>query len=181
PYPTVSNLLDLDAAKRMIRRTAREASLVVVYMHAGAAGSAREHVTRREEHFVGEDRGNPYRFAHMAVDNGADLVIASGPHVLRGMELYRHRLIAYSLGDFAGYHNFSTDGVLGMSGILRVSIGPNGWFRCGRFVSVKLNDEGHPSHDYTRRAARLVARLSREDFGSSAPAISGTGRIGRPR
>jgi hypothetical protein len=180
PYPNESYLLDLDTARRRIRRAAMKADLVVVYMHAGAEGSDQQHVTRREEYAFGEDRGNPYRFAHMAVDNGADLVLASGPHVLRGMELYRHRLIAYSLGDFSSYHNFNTDGVLGLSGVLRVTIGPKGWFRGGRFVSVKLNDAGRPSHDYSREAAHLVARLSREDFGGHAPRIEVDGRIEDP-
>ena len=42
----------------------------------------------------------------MAVRAGADLVLGSGPHVLRAMEIYRGRLIAYSLGNFSGFHNF---------------------------------------------------------------------------
>jgi Putative enzyme of poly-gamma-glutamate biosynthesis (capsule formation) len=45
-------------------------------------------VTGREEIYLGEDRGNPEAFAHMAIDAGASLVIASGPHVLRGMQFY---------------------------------------------------------------------------------------------
>jgi poly-gamma-glutamate capsule biosynthesis protein CapA/YwtB (metallophosphatase superfamily) len=35
-----------------------------------------------------------------AVDAGADLVLGSGPHVLRGIEIYKGRPIFYSLGDF---------------------------------------------------------------------------------
>ena len=42
-------------------------------------------MTGREEYYLGEDRGNPEAFAHMAIDAGASLVVASGPHVLRGM------------------------------------------------------------------------------------------------
>jgi len=44
----------------------------------------------------------PYQrdFAHRAIDWGADLVIGHHPHVLQGLELYRDRLIAYSLGNF---------------------------------------------------------------------------------
>ena len=36
------------------------------------------------------------------IDAGADLIFGHGPHVLRGMEFYKGRLIAYSLGNFAG-------------------------------------------------------------------------------
>ncbi|HQR45654.1 MAG TPA: CapA family protein [Thermoanaerobaculia bacterium] len=35
-----------------------------------------------------------------AVDAGADLVLGSGPHVLRGIEIYKGKPIFYSLGDF---------------------------------------------------------------------------------
>ncbi len=35
-----------------------------------------------------------------AIEAGADLVIGTGPHVLRGIELYQGRPIFYSLGDF---------------------------------------------------------------------------------
>jgi len=177
PYSNVSNLLDLLAAAALIHTAGRRADLVVAYMHAGAEGASRTHVTGLEEFFLGEDRGNPEAFAHMAVRQGADLVLASGPHVLRGMEIYRHHLIAYSLGDFASFHNFNTDGVLGLSAVLRVTLGPNGWFRDGRIVSVKLNDEGRPAHDRSGAAARLIARLSHQDFGARGVRVLAHGRI----
>lgn len=41
------------------------------------------------------------RLAHLAIDNGADLVLGHHPHVLQGLEIYNKRLIAYSLGNFA--------------------------------------------------------------------------------
>ena len=37
----------------------------------------------------------------LAIDQGADLVIAHHPHVTQGFELYKGKLIAYSLGNFA--------------------------------------------------------------------------------
>jgi poly-gamma-glutamate synthesis protein (capsule biosynthesis protein) len=39
-------------------------------------------------------------FAHAAIDAGADLFVASGPHVLRGIEIYKGKPIFYSLGNF---------------------------------------------------------------------------------
>ena len=39
-------------------------------------------------------------FAHMAIDNGVDLVLGHHPHVLQGIEKYRDRYIVYSLGNF---------------------------------------------------------------------------------
>jgi poly-gamma-glutamate synthesis protein (capsule biosynthesis protein) len=40
------------------------------------------------------------QFAHAAVDAGADVVVGSGPHVLRGIEIYKGKVIFYSLGNF---------------------------------------------------------------------------------
>ncbi len=40
-------------------------------------------------------------FAHVAIDAGADLILGHHPHILQGIEIYRNRLIAYSLGNFA--------------------------------------------------------------------------------
>ena len=101
-------------------------------------------MTGREELFLGEDRGNAEAFAHMAIDAGASLVIASGPHVLRGMQFYKGRLIAYSLGDFASYGDFATSGDLDLSVILRVTLSPAGRFEQARVYPVELAGAGWP-------------------------------------
>ncbi|HXY72464.1 MAG TPA: CapA family protein [Actinomycetota bacterium] len=180
PYGYTASLLDLPAARALIRTAAERADVVVVYMHAGAEGAGETHVTGREEVYDGEDRGNPRAFAHMAVDAGADLVIASGPHVLRGMEFYRHRLIAYSLGNFAGYQDYSVDGVLGISAVLRVTMASDGAFVVARLVPVRLVGAGQPEPDPSDAAIRLVQSLSKKDFGPHAARISAGGVISSP-
>ena len=40
------------------------------------------------------------KLAHLAIDEGADLVIGHHPHVLEGVEKYKGKYIAYSLGNF---------------------------------------------------------------------------------
>ncbi|MBS1676857.1 MAG: CapA family protein [Actinobacteria bacterium] len=177
PYSLTASLLDLPAARKLIRRAARRARIVVVAIHAGAEGLGAQHVTGAEEHYLGEDRGNPRKFARMAVRAGADLVLGSGPHVLRGMEIYRHRLIAYSLGNFSGFHNFATTGALGASAVLHVSLDPHGALRSGRIASVRLVDAGRPVPDPSGEGADLIRRLSRADLGRGAVRIGGQGRI----
>jgi poly-gamma-glutamate capsule biosynthesis protein CapA/YwtB (metallophosphatase superfamily) len=178
PYGYTASLLDLPAARALIRQAAREARIVVVYMHAGAEGSGADHVTGREEIYLGEDRGNPEAFAHMAIDAGASLVIASGPHVLRGMQFYHGHLIAYSLGNFAGYHNFAIEGDLIMSAILRVTLSSSGRFEQARLYPVQLAGAGRPVPG--GGAVSFVARLSLADFGASAARIQSSGVIRRP-
>ena len=178
PYGRTNNLLDLTSAARLIRRAHSQAGIVVVYMHAGAEGSSADHVTGGEEHYAGEDRGNPKRFAHMAIDNGASLVVASGPHVLRGMEFYKNRLIAYSLGDFANYHNFSSAGSLSRSLVLHVTLGPHGGFKDAQLISIQLARAGRATVGGDSLA--FVSSLSRQDFGSRAARIRKDGHVLAP-
>ena len=43
---------------------------------------------------------NQVTLAHFAIDNGADLVIGHHPHIIQGIESYKGKYIAYSLGNF---------------------------------------------------------------------------------
>ena len=176
-YPNTGPLNDYPAARRLIQAADRHADIVVVAMHAGAEGVAAEHLTGRDEIYEGENRGNPEAFAHMAIDAGADLIIGYSPHVLRAMQVYHRRLIAYSLGNFAGYHNFTTEGALGISGILHVKLAADGRFLSGRLVSTVLAGAGRPELDPTAQGAALVEQLSREDLGFRGARLSADGAI----
>ncbi len=181
PYAWAAPLLDPAAAARLVRRARRRADVVVVLMHAGGEGSGKLHTPRSTEFAFGENRGRPRAFAHAVVRAGADLVLGSGPHVVRGIERYRRRLIAYSLGNFLGYHTLSTGGVLSLSGLLTVRLSPSGVPLGGRWSSVLLDHAGVPHLDRSGASARLVARLSREDFGPSAYPVRPSGRLGTGR
>jgi poly-gamma-glutamate capsule biosynthesis protein CapA/YwtB (metallophosphatase superfamily) len=177
PYAWAWPLLDIGVAKRVVRRASRKADAVVVMMHAGAEGAGATHTPRGTEHAFGENRGNPRRFGHAVVRAGADAVLGSGPHVLRGIECYGGRVIAYSLGNFVGYRTLSTNGVAALSGILRVRLGKRGRFAGGRLFPVRLVSPGKPRRDASRASIRLVRRLSRSDFGRRACRIGRGGAI----
>jgi hypothetical protein len=178
PYPWAQSLADIPAAQRLVREAGANADVVVVTMHAGAEGVDHQHVTPGMETYLGEPRGNPIAFSHAVVRAGADLVVGSGPHVLRGMEWYKGRLIAYSLGNFGGYKVFSLGGPLSTSGILHVTLRADGSFVTGRLVATRLTAVGMPALDSTGAARRLVRSLSREDLGSRAVTVLATGRLG---
>ncbi|MEA2404691.1 MAG: hypothetical protein QOE08_1338 [Thermoleophilaceae bacterium] len=178
PYPWASPLLNIPAARRLIRAAARRADIVVVFIHAGSEGSGSTHVPHGTEHAFGENRGETRRFAHEAVAAGADAVLGSGPHVLRGMECYRGRVIAYSLGNFVGYRTLGTGGVLSLSGVLRVEMGPTGKLTGGRLMPVRLAAPGVPRPGGSSVA--LVRRLSRADFGRRACRIGRGGNLSLP-
>jgi poly-gamma-glutamate capsule biosynthesis protein CapA/YwtB (metallophosphatase superfamily) len=177
PYTSTNDMLNPTQVAQLIHRARNEAPIVVAYMHSGAEGESADHVTGQTEYYVGENRGNPEAFAKSAIDDGADLVVASGPHTLRGMEFYKGHLIAYSLGDFASYYNFATIGTLAYSGILHVTLSPTGSFDKASFTSVNLSVPGQPSLQASDASAQFVAQLSAEDFGSAAARISPHGTI----
>jgi Bacterial capsule synthesis protein PGA_cap len=176
-YPNTGPLNDYPAARALIHTADAKADIVVVAMHAGAEGTSALHLTGQAEIYGGENRGNPEAFARMAIDAGADLVIGYSPHVLRAMEIYHHRLIAYSLGNFAGYHNFTLDGDLGISGILQAKLAADGRFMGGQFVSTTLVGPGQPELDPSGRGAALIEQLTRADLGDRGAHISAAGRI----
>jgi Bacterial capsule synthesis protein PGA_cap len=181
PYRWAQSLLDPAGTQALVRVASRQADVVVVYMHAGAEGADADGVTGAAESYHGEARGNPRAFAHAMVAAGADFVFASGPHVLRGMEWYRGRLIAYSLGNLASSHTLSTRGPLGQSALLRVTLDRRGRFVRGVVVPLRLDVWGTPSPDPTRAGIGAIRRLSLRDFGAAATRLRPNGTIVPPR
>ncbi|MDQ6778903.1 MAG: CapA family protein [Actinomycetota bacterium] len=179
PYLYDANLLDIRAAQALVRRARRRASLVVVIIHAGAEGVNQLHTPYGPQYYLGEDRGDARGFAHAVINAGASIVLGSGPHVIRGIERYRGRLIAYSLGNFVGYHTLGGGGVLSESAVLRVTLGPGGRVVRGRWIGIRL-DGGLPRPDRSDASAQLVRTLSRQDFGRGRFAIAPNGMITAP-
>ena len=180
PYPWASSLLDIPAARRQVAASRRRAQIVVVMMHAGAEGVGALHVPHGTETAFGENRGQTRRFTHAVVDAGADAVLGSGPHVLRGFECYRRRLIAYSLGNFAGFHTLSTAGILSLSGVLRLSLRPRGALLEARLSPARLTPSGLPRRERGGVSVRLVRQLSHQDFGGRACRVGRRGAVSLP-
>ena len=132
--------------------------------HGGAEGNKALHVPHGKETFYGENRGDLRTFTHMAIDAGADLVLGHGPHVLRAMEVYNGRLIAYSLGNFATYGRFNLSGNLGIGAVLEVELSKDGEFLGGKLLPTAQEGRGRPVRDSKARAVDLVRMLSKKDF-----------------
>ena len=159
----VHPLLDVDAAREIVAGLKNEYDLVVVSFHGGAEGARAMRVTDSEEEFMGENRGNVVRFARAAVDAGADLVLGHGPHVPRAIEVYRGKLIAYSLGNFAVYSMFNIKGPSGLGYALQVELDPEtGNVVRFRTPSVTLRHPGIPHPDPSGKAEALLRTLSEE-------------------
>jgi hypothetical protein len=176
-YAWSQSVADLDAAAALVRQAKAHADLVVVQMHIGAEGADRTHVRPGTELFLGENRGDPIRFSRAVVDAGADLVIGHGPHVMRAMEFYKGRLIAYSLGNFAGYRSLGYSGVVGVGGVLKVTLRRDGSYVSGSLVPTRMVAPGLPAPDPGRQAVSLVRSLSDADLPASGARIGDDGSV----
>jgi poly-gamma-glutamate capsule biosynthesis protein CapA/YwtB (metallophosphatase superfamily) len=180
PYEYDSDLLDIPAAVAAVKQATQNAQLGIVFIHAGAEGADAQHVRPGMETYLGEERGDPIAFAHAVVDAGADLVLGSGPHVLRAMQWYRGKLIAYSLGNFAGYYTLGLGGVTADSAILHVALRSDGSFAGGSVTPIRLAGAGFPAPDPSRTGIDLINSLSRTDLGATGVRIGPAGRIAPP-
>lgn len=81
---------DIKRIKKSIEEAKRNADYVMFSMHF--------------HEMNGKEKNQPAEFARktsrIAIDSGADCVIGHGPHILRGIELYKGKPIFYSLGNF---------------------------------------------------------------------------------
>ncbi|NQE36171.1 CapA family protein [Microcoleus asticus] len=179
-YGEVHNsLLELKAGAEVVKKAKEKADIVVISVHAGAEGTGALNVRNKNELFYGENRGNMVLFSRTMIDAGADLILGHGPHVPRAMELYKGKLIAYSLGNFLGYRTLSTAGALGQSLILDVKMTPQGDFVSGKIIPVELNRQGIPSIDDDFRSVGLIDRLTKSDFPKTDLKIDDKGIISK--
>ncbi|MBT8077837.1 MAG: CapA family protein [Gammaproteobacteria bacterium] len=170
-------LLDYDIAGETVRQFAQTHDIVLVSFHGGAEGRDMTRLPFAEETYYGEMRGDVVRFARAMVDAGADLVVGHGPHVVRAMERYKDRLIAYSLGNFATYYGISVEGIKGVAPILVVTLDEAGRFVEGKIHStVQLRPAG-PSIDPDNQALVLMRNLSVQDFATPGLEFRDDGRV----
>jgi hypothetical protein len=170
-------MLDYELAFETVAQFSASHDIVVVSFHGGAEGVDITHIPFAEEEYYDEPRGDVVWFARGVVDAGADLVIGHGPHVVRAMERYKGRLIAYSLGNFATYYGISVAGIKGIAPILTATLDGRGVFVEGQITStVQLRPAG-PSIDEKHRALNLIRGLSIDDFGSPGLTFNSDGNI----
>src|SRR5690606_34469335 len=120
-----------------VQNLKKKVDIVIVSFHGGAEGAKYEHITRKNEIFLNENRGNPFAFAHAMIDAGADIVLGHGPHVARAVEVYKNKFIAYSLGNFCTYGMFNLKGPNGIAPLLQVKLNGKGDFLYADIISMK--------------------------------------------
>ena len=179
PFKNSHDMINLTSARDRVASLAQDHDIVIVSMHAGAEGAEAAHVPFKTEFYYGENRGDVVAFAHAVIDAGADLVIGHGPHVPRALELYRGRLVAYSLGNFCTYYGISVSGNKGLAPVLEVDVDGEGQFLDGRIISARQVRPRGPLPDTSQAAAHRIKSLTESDFPDTLLRISNNGKIQR--
>ena len=159
-----NNSLMLGAARTSISRLKDSVDVLIVSIQGGAEGNPAIHLPDTAEYYYEQPRGHMRRFCRMAVDAGADLVLGHGPHVPRALEMYKDRLIAYSLGNFATYRRFSMREARQYGCILSIDIDATGRFMGGRIVGTIQRNSGIPFPDPENHFAELASALTLTDI-----------------
>ena len=90
---------DLQDNLRWIREARRQADWLVVSVHCHEFGGA-SLLTAGSRAELEETAGFVTRFAHQAIDEGADVFVGHGSHFPMGVEIYKRKPIFYSVGNF---------------------------------------------------------------------------------
>jgi len=151
--------------------------IVIVSLHIGAEGAINQNITRKTEFYYGEDRGNVYELSRLLIDEGADLILGHGPHVVRALDIYKDRLIIYSMGNFLTYGRFNLRGPLAYAPIFHVNLKNNGEFLSGNIESFIQDYNFGPIKDSKQRAVKKIMYLTENDFPESDLKIDESGKI----
>lgn len=177
PNSNCVDINDLEGAKKLVAELDRLVDIVIVSFHGGAEGAKFQNVPRTNEIFYGENRGDVYKFSHILIDVGADIIFGHGPHVTRGIEVYKERFIAYSLGNFCTYRGINISGVNGLAPIIKVYTNNTGKFFKGEIIPTHQSYEHGVRIDPAKQVIQVIKELSKKDFPESPVQIDDNGLI----
>ena len=164
PNTNCQKISDYALLKSTVKMLDKMCDIVIVSFHGGAEGTSKTHVPRIEELFLGENRGDVYKFAHAAIDAGADVVLGHGPHVTRAVDYYKGRFITYSMGNFCTYGSFNLKGMTGIAPMYQLQIRRDGSFKSGKVIPIIQLGEGGPLVDRKKSVFAEILSLTNTDF-----------------
>jgi hypothetical protein len=98
------------------------------------------------------------------IDAGADVVFGHGPHVTRAIDMYKGKLITYSMGNFATYGRFGLSGAKGIAPIIKFKINKKGNLVSGNVISTMQIDDGIPVIDKNNQVVVKLQDLMKNDL-----------------
>ncbi|MEW5908135.1 MAG: CapA family protein [Patescibacteria group bacterium] len=118
-----------ESMPEIIKEASEQVDALITSFHFGDEYQVK-HNQRQEE------------LAHLAIDNGAKIIIGHHPHVIQEIEFYKEGLIAYSLGNFIFDQNFSEETREGL--VLEIILSGNGKIKSVNKNIIKINDLYQP-------------------------------------
>ncbi len=106
----------------------QRADVVVIQFHWGAE-------------YRREPTTNQVRLAHLAIDNGADLVVGNHPHWWQPSEIYKGKTISYSMGNFIFDQMWSEETREGLVGLYTFE--GNNLIKT-QMLPIKIDNYGQP-------------------------------------
>jgi len=141
--PGVANGKDLKKLLATVRAAHKKADIVIVSVHWGREQSYTPNAAQKHD-------------ARALIDAGADVVLSHHPHVMQGIDTYKGKLIAYSLGNFL----FPYKTVEGRkSFILKFEYGPKGVANITA-TPVYLGEWGRPVVQTGASARSILGKLA---------------------
>lgn len=168
---------ELWAVKGILDSLRANADIIIVSFHGGAEGKQYSHLPYGKEEFLEEDRGSLRDFAHFCIDNGADIIYGHGPHVVRCVEVYKGKFIAYSLGNFCTPYGISITGISGYAPVIVAKVNRKGDFLEGKIHSFIQRRGLGPRKDTTNAVASQIKQLTVSDIKDSKITIGTDGTI----
>lgn len=135
---------DMSLIEKAIKKAKRTHDYVIVSFHWGVE-------------YKDNANSQQVAVAHRCIDAGADMVLAHHPHVIQGLEIYKKRLVAYSLGDFV-FDHYSRK--TGESFILNADLGPKGVANI-KVTPTYLDSYGRPEVVTGAEADAILSRLKK--------------------
>ena len=126
-------VMKLDEMVEDVRNLRKRCDVVIVSMHAGTE-------------YLQKPNDQQRKFAHVAIDSGATLVIGHHPHVTQSVEAYGKGVIFYSLGNLA-FDQFQRKET------------QRGWIADVRFVGRRLTGYGVIPVDIVRTVPKIAQTL----------------------
>ncbi|WP_051331227.1 CapA family protein [Aneurinibacillus terranovensis] len=143
--PGLASAYDPALMYSKVKQAHKKADIVVVFLHWG-----KELAATPEAYQV--------NMAHSLIDCGADIIVGNHPHVTQPVEWYKHKLIAYSLGNFVFTNSINNR--CNQSAILQVGV--TGTTITGKLIPVQIKN-GQP---------RLMTSKEKDSFLNGVSKIS---------
>jgi poly-gamma-glutamate capsule biosynthesis protein CapA/YwtB (metallophosphatase superfamily) len=97
--------------------------------------------------------------------------------VVRPVEIYHDRLVAYSLGNFATYYGISVEGIRGIAPILQVTLDDDGKFVAGKIEPTTQIRPAGPAIDPEKKVITLMRDLTVAAFPDGLLTIAEDGAL----